>query len=104
MDIKPRLCTLGEGDTHCRTPVHVVWNAEQEQNACVDFQLFPEVTQCWQDSRSGEVHVELEFDEDLIVSLRDRDSNNILLERTITLVREAVRYRRKRRQPWNIFY
>jgi hypothetical protein len=35
--------------------------------------------------------------------LRDLELRNVLASEALRVIREAIRYRHKRRQPWNIF-
>ena len=44
----------------------------------------------------------LVFNQDLLVELRDLQLQNVLASEAIAVIREALRLRRKRRQPWDI--
>jgi hypothetical protein len=44
------------------------------------------------------------FSDDLLIELRDTQLQTVLTSRAIKVIREALEYRRKRRQPWNILY
>jgi len=45
----------------------------------------------------------LTFTEDLTFQLRDVSLEHVLASEVLRVIREALRYRHKRRQPWNIF-
>jgi hypothetical protein len=62
----------------------------------------PQVRQCWENHTEGEYTVRLIFDRDLLVQLRDLPLQNVLASETIAVIKEALRLRRKRRQPWDI--
>jgi hypothetical protein len=51
----------------------------------------------------GTYSIELEFAEDLTFQLRDPELRQILSSEILRVIREAIRYRHKRREPWNIF-
>jgi len=46
--------------------------------------------------------VRLMFDRDLLVQLKDLQLQNVLASETIAVIKEALKLRRKRRQPWDI--
>jgi hypothetical protein len=62
----------------------------------------PQVRQCWENHSEGVYTVHLMFDRDLLVQLRDLGLQNVLASETIAVIKEALRLRRKRRQPWDI--
>ena len=63
----------------------------------------PEVKRCWENYSEGTYSIQLVFAEDLVFQLRDVDLRNVLASEVLRVIREAIRYRHKRRQPWNIF-
>jgi hypothetical protein len=63
----------------------------------------PEVRRCWENHSRGVYSVEISFSEDLVIQLRDPELERVLASQTITVIRQALQLRRKRRQPWNIF-
>ena len=63
----------------------------------------PEIKQCWEHYAAGTYSVELVFAEDLTFELRDPGLRNILASAVLRVIREALQYRHRRRQPWNIF-
>lgn len=103
LSLKPQLCTLAENESHCDALVEIEWTSTQLENLCVEILQFPEIEQCWENHQQGRHQVELVFDTDLEVHLNDSQSNEVLASRTLKIIREAIRYRRKRREPWNIF-
>ena len=42
------------------------------------------------------------FNQDLLVQLRDLELQKVLASETLSVIKEALRLRRKRRQPWDI--
>ncbi len=44
----------------------------------------------------------LVFNQDLLVELRDPQLPTVLASEAIAVIKEALRLRRKRRQPWDI--
>jgi hypothetical protein len=63
----------------------------------------PEIKHCWEHYAAGKYEIELTFTEDLIFQLRDVSLEHVLASEALRVIREAIRYRHKRRQPWNIF-
>jgi hypothetical protein len=61
------------------------------------------VQRCWENYSRGVYSIELAFNEDLVVELRDPQLETVLASQAVTVIREALKLRRKRHQPWNIF-
>jgi hypothetical protein len=104
LELRPRICTLAIRDKQCETKVHAQWTSPREESLCLVIIDRPEVKRCWEHYSQGTYSVELTFTEDLTFQLRDPALQNILASEALRVIREALRYRHKRRQPWNIFY
>jgi hypothetical protein len=104
LDVKPKICTLAADDDLCETTVRAQWRASREESLCLVIVGRPEIKRCWEHYSEGSYRVELAFDQDLVVQLRDPQLENVLASAAITIIREALQLRRKRRQPWNILY
>ena len=104
LKLTPRVCTLTQFEEQCETTVRAEWRAARNESLCIVIVDRPDVKQCWEDHRGGVYRVELVFQQDLVFELRDLDLQRVLATRAITVIREAIRLRPKRRQPWNIFY
>jgi hypothetical protein len=63
----------------------------------------PDIKRCWEHYSEGTYTIELTFSEDLTFELRDMSLEHVLASEALRVIREAIRYRHKRRQPWNIF-
>ena len=103
LEISPRLCTLAARDKQCDVVVHASWSAPQDESLCLVLLGRPEIKRCWEDYASGTYSVQLEFAQDLTFQLRDPSLQNILASEVLRVLREALQYRHRRRQPWNIF-
>lgn len=103
LELSPRICTLAIHDKQCETKVHAQWTSPREESLCLVIVDRPEVKRCWEHYSQGTYSVELTFTEDLTFQLRDPALQNILASEALRVIREALRYRHKRRQPWNIF-
>ena len=103
LELSPRICTLAIHDKQCETKVYAQWTSPREESLCLVIVDRPEVKQCWEHYSRGTYSVELTFTEDLTFQLRDPALQNILASEALRVIREALRYRHKRRQPWNIF-
>jgi len=47
--------------------------------------------------------VEIVFSDDLVVQLRDAELDRVLASQAISVIRQALQLRHRRRPPWNIF-
>jgi Protein of unknown function (DUF3019) len=103
LQISPRICTLTGRDTQCETPVHAQWRSSHEESLCLVIVSRPDVKRCWEHYAEGTYTIQLTFAEDLIFQLRDVSLEHVLASEALRVIREALRYRHKRRQPWNIF-
>jgi Protein of unknown function (DUF3019) len=102
-EIAPRLCTLAANERQCTTVVHASWSAPQEESLCLVLSGRPEIKRCWEHYAAGTYSLELVFAQDLTFELRDPGLRNILASAVLRVIREALEYRHRRRQPWNIF-
>jgi hypothetical protein len=63
----------------------------------------PEVKRCWENYSEGTYSIKLIFSSDLVFQLQGLDKQQILASDVLRVIREAIRYRHKRRDAWNIF-
>jgi len=103
LEISPRICTLTGADKQCETPVHAQWKSPHDESLCLVIVSRPDVKRCWEHYAQGTYTIELSFAEDLMFQLRDLSLEHVLASEALRVIREAIRYRHKRRQPWNIF-
>jgi hypothetical protein len=103
LEISPRICTLTGNDKRCVTPVHAQWRSARDESLCLVIVARPDVKHCWEHYSSGSYTIELTFTDDLIFQLRDVSLDHVFASEALRVIREAIRYRHKRRQPWNIF-
>ncbi len=104
LDVQPRLCTLSARDEYCDTVVQAQWRSPRNEALCLVIAGRPEIKRCWENHSKGLYTVALVFSEDLVVELRDTQLQKVLASEAITVIREALQLRRKRREPWSIFY
>ena len=102
--LQPRVCTLSADEDRCDTTVKAQWRAPRNESLCLVIVDRPEVRRCWENFSGGTYSIELVFDRDLTVQLRDPQLQEILASQTIAVIKEALQLRRKRRQPWNLLY
>jgi hypothetical protein len=102
LDLSPRVCTLAASAENCDTTVTAQWHSAQDESLCLLIVGQPQVRQCWENHSAGVYTVRLVFNRDLLVELRDLQLQQVLASETIAVIREALRLRRKRRQPWDI--
>ncbi len=103
LELSPRICTLGAHDKQCQTEVHAQWSAPREESLCLIILDRPDVKRCWEHFSQGTYSIELTFVDDLTFQLRDPALQNVLASEVLRVIREALHYRHKRREPWNIF-
>lgn len=104
LELKPRVCTLSAGDDLCETTVRAQWRARKDESLCLVIVDRPDIKRCWENFANGTYNVELSFDRDLTVELRDPQLQQVLVAETIAVIKQALQLRRKRRQPWNLLY
>jgi hypothetical protein len=102
LELTPRICTLSVDDERCDTVVTAQWHAPRDESLCLLIVGQPQVRRCWENHAEGVYTVRLVFDQDLLVELRDPQLQKVLASEAIAVIREALRLRRKRRQPWDI--
>jgi hypothetical protein len=103
LQLSPRICTLGTRDKQCQTEVHAQWSAPREESLCLIILDRPDVKHCWEHYSQGTYSIVLTFVDDLTFQLRDPASQNVLASEVLRVIREALHYRHRRREPWNIF-
>ena len=102
LELSPRVCTLATNDESCDTVVTAQWRAPKDESLCLLIVDQPQIKQCWENHSEGVYSVRLVFTQDLLVELRDLQLQKVLVSKAIAVIREAIRLRRKRRQPWDI--
>lgn len=102
LELRPRVCTLSAGDDECDTVVEAQWRSPRDESLCLLIVGRLDVKRCWEKHSEGLYSVALVFREDLVVELRDPQLQNVLVSAAITVIKEALQLRRKRRPPWNI--
>jgi hypothetical protein len=103
LELRPRVCTLSARDEQCNTVVQAQWRSSRDESLCLLIVGRPEIKQCWEGYSEGVYTLKLAFSEDLVVELRDPQLRTVLVSEAITVIKEALRLRRKRRQPWSPF-
>jgi Protein of unknown function (DUF3019) len=103
LELSPRICTLATGDKQCETRVYAKWRSPHEESLCLVIVDRPDIKRCWENYAEGTYSIELVFTDDLVFQLKDIELQHVLASEALRVIREAMRYRHKRRQPWNIF-
>jgi len=103
LELSPRICTLANRDKQCQTAVHAQWSAPHEESLCLVIVDRPDIKHCWEHYSQGTYTIELTFVDDLTFQLRDPQLQNVLAAEVLRVIREALHYRHRRREPWNIF-
>ncbi|WP_407676467.1 DUF3019 domain-containing protein [Povalibacter uvarum] len=80
------------------------WRAPKDESLCLVIVDRPDIKRCWENFSNGTYNVELSFERDLTVELRDPQLRQVLVSETIAVIKQALQLRRKRRQPWNLLY
>jgi hypothetical protein len=101
--LSPRVCTLALNDKQCETQVHAAWQAAHDESLCLVILERPNVKRCWEHYSQGTYDIQLIFTEDVVFQLKDLDLQRVMASEVLRVIREAIRYRHRRREPWNIF-
>ena len=104
LDLHPRVCTLAASAKSCDLTVRAEWRSTAQESLCLVIAERSDIKQCWEGISHGTYTIEIEFTEDLQFELRDPQLKDVLVSRFLKVVREALEFRRKRRQPWNILF
>jgi hypothetical protein len=103
LELRPRVCTLAANETQCSTTVHADWHSPREESLCLVILGRSDVKRCWEHYSQGTYSIELVFSDDLLFELKDSRLETVLASQALRIIREAIRYRHRRRDPWNIF-
>jgi hypothetical protein len=103
LQVSPRICTLSADDKQCQTQVLASWRSQTPESLCLIVLEKPEIKRCWERFSEGTYSMELVFSDDLTFQLRDPEMKQVLSSEVLRVIREAIRYRHKRREPWNVF-
>jgi len=103
LELSPRICTLAAADKNCETRVSAKWRSPRDESLCLVIVDRPDIKRCWEHYSEGTYSIELVFADDLVFQLKDTELRHVLASEALHVIREAMSYRRKRRQPWNIF-
>jgi Protein of unknown function (DUF3019) len=103
LELSPRICTLAANDHQCDTLVRATWRSQHEESLCLVILDRTDVKRCWEKYAEGTYSIELVFTSDLVFQLKDLELRHVLASEVLHVIREAIHYRHKRRQPWNIF-
>lgn len=104
LKLRPRVCTLADNDATCNTTVRAQWRSAKNESLCLVIVDQPHIRRCWEQHTAGVYSVEVSFSQDLVVQLRDTELDRVLASQAIAVIRKALQFRRKRRQPWSIFF
>ena len=103
LELSPRVCTLTANERQCSTTVHAKWHSPREESLCLVILGRSDVKRCWEHYSEGTYNIELVFSDDLLFELKDSRLEMVLASEALRIIREAIRYRHRRRDPWNIF-
>jgi hypothetical protein len=103
LELSPRICTLALNDNQCNTLVRATWRSSHEESLCLVILDRTDVKRCWEKYSEGTYSLELVFSSDVVFQLKDLELQHVLATEVLRVIREAIHYRHKRRQPWNIF-
>ena len=104
LKLRPRVCTLADNDATCNTTVRAQWRSKKNESLCLVIVDQPHIRHCWEQHAEGLYSVEVSFNQDLVVQLHDIELDRVLASEAIAVIRKALQFRRKRRQPWSIFF
>ena len=78
------------------------WRSPRDESLCLLIVGQPQIRHCWENHGRASTPCGSCSIEDLLVELRDPQLQNVLASEAIAVISEALRLRRKRRQPWDI--
>tara|TARA_R110002072_G_scaffold170552_2_gene324157 strand:+ start:90722 stop:91189 length:468 start_codon:yes stop_codon:yes gene_type:complete len=104
LSAQPRICVMTPGEQVCSMQMLVSWTAVSDISVCLKFPEQAEALHCWQAQQQGEFSVSVSREENVSVQLLDAQTNQILSEVEIPVIKRDLRdTRRRRRHAWSIF-
>jgi hypothetical protein len=103
LELSPRICTLTSNDKQCDTLVRATWRAPHNEDLCLVIENRSDIKRCWESYSEGTYSVELMFSTDVVFQLKDINLQSVVASEVLRVIREALQYRHRRREPWNIF-
>lgn len=103
LELSPRICTMAADDKECRTQVRAVWHAGHAISVCLIVVDRPALKHCWEHVSEGSISLDVLASQDVAFRLEDAERRQVLFSDVMHVVRESVRYRHRRRQPWSLF-
>jgi hypothetical protein len=103
LELSPRVCTLAANERQCTTTVQANWHSPREESLCLVILGRSDIKRCWEHYSQGTYSIELVFSNDLLFELKDARLETVLASEALRIIRQAIRYRHRRRDPWNIF-
>jgi Protein of unknown function (DUF3019) len=104
LELTPSVCTLSANDSACSLTVRARWFSAQSESLCLVVLEQPDIKRCWEHYEQGVYTLELQFSNDQTFQLRDPALQQVLASRALRVIREVLRYRHPRREPWNVFF
>ncbi|TQV86899.1 DUF3019 domain-containing protein [Aliikangiella coralliicola] len=101
--LSPNLCLLSQKESQCEIKLHVRWQTQSPGHYCIKVSDENQVLQCWKNTKNAQTEVELKLKNNLSVSLIEQESEQKIYQQTVRLQRQVVKYRRKRRNPWQFY-
>lgn len=103
LELSPHVCTLASNEKQCEALVHAQWRSPRSESLCLIIVDRPDVKHCWEHYAQGTYSLEVTFNDDLIFQLRDPQLQHVLATAALRVIREAIRLRHRRKDPWNVF-
>lgn len=101
--IKPNLCILSEGEKSCEDTLQLKWHSDAPRSLCLyqSGEQFP--MKCWENEYGGEHNVLISASHNIDFQLRQKDENELIVQREFQVMQDNVKYRYRRRNAWSFF-
>lgn len=83
--------------------MHAQWKSTHTESLCLTILDRPDIKRCWENYSAGTYSISLIFTEDVVFQLKDLDLQQVMASEVLRVIKETLRYRHKRREPWNVF-
>ena len=101
--LSPNLCLLSQDEKICQMKLKVSWRTPKRGNYCLLESKNRRRLHCWQQKSSEQIEVELTLTGNTDLFFVDQQLGTIIYQQSISLQRQIVRYRQKRRNPWRFY-
>jgi hypothetical protein len=101
--VKPLLCVIDKGATHCAVTFDIRWKSVQPGEYCLGDSVQPAPLRCWPRSLAGDLKHQRSFDEDFMFWLTPPSGGERIAEVKVQVLRVGSADRRRERRTRHVW-